>query len=566
MPRTRLLGLLAALLLLLLLGWWMRPPASVPSKATRISDLGATSGALQADAPSLRREPTVIPAQNGTRGVPFRLVRDTEQVTLSGVLHVDSVESGHTEYAVDDGAGILSAESAAHLLDHARAAVIPASVHGEAGAVAVLAVQGDESSENLDLQLAPTIELRLRVTNLAGEPLAGASVVPILDFALIEPRSEQVTNADGEAVVRLAVRGSRVQFRASMPGFAPHQQAVAVEAESQQLEIRLRRILGYVVAIDRRWRGRLQGSYGVSSIGTGLPRPAYEAIQKELNQRGLVDPVSEDVYLRLFSETEWIDSATGQVGLIVGGSVVAAMEVPVLPISDPAFSVHRFPAETVSDLVSYPEVVFELLPVSSFLSTPPAEFRVRLKTWSGDPDEPGDTPHSYTLLRHVGGTRYRTALPAGEYEFEPAGLDWDMDTGSLGDAAAPGFSPGQRFRVPWEGQAEPIPIYLAPAERWIRYSIVDPFGRPLDARVLLFPHRETPHPAESQFVMIIQEWPVGRFIRPGGYDLLTRVRAEEKCLRVGPVFDWPPLHLPSDGHVRIAFPTRGEAFDPFLFQ
>lgn len=563
---ARLTGLLIAILLLLLLAWSLRTPPEVDSASHRIPAADAANEGLPSAAPAVERSVTsdILPVEKAE--VRFQLRRGSTLVLLSGQLHVDSALTGSARYAVVDGHGTMTPIAAEHLLAHGRAAVVPANVHWEAGATAVLSAQSDPESGILELQVAPTLELRIRVANLAGQPLVGARVVPITDFALLEPRSACLTDRDGNAIVHLAIRGGRVQFRAEMPGFVGHQQSIAVTAAVQDLEIQLRRVLGYAVAVDRTWRGRLASDFGVGGIGAGVPRTAHSDLRDRLIRSKIFDPSAESMSLHLFSELEWIDAATGHVGLIVGDALVASMAVPVLPIDHPEFAVHRFPPEAAQSLRSHPSIEFELHPATAFLADAPDELRIRLRVHEGDPDEPGDPGYSYAECHRVTGTRYRASLPVGEYEFLSEGQDWDMSDGSLGDAADPGFLPGQRFAVRAQGAAAPIPAQLAAGETWIHYSIVDPFGRPLDARLLLFPHLDSPHPAESQFGMILRKWPEGRFVRPGQYDLMARVRSAEKCLRIGPVFTWPVADPSPDGHFRIVLPFEGEAFDPFQYQ
>ncbi len=568
MTRSRLLGTLIAFLCLLLMWWLLRPSSAAPiARSSPSVDLAAIEAETEPPSEMLRE--AVLSSQFGQdAAVRFQVLKNGERVPVTGMLRTDSVEQGPATYEVEDGAGVIPSALASYLLRHARQPVIPASVTWQDGIAAISAVEFSAPDKVLNLTIAPTIELRLRVMDLAGNPISGARIIPILDFAILEPRSEYLTDSDGNAAFRLSERHGRIQFRVGKEGYAPHQQCADAASQVIELEIRLRRILGYVIAINRQWRATMTCNFGTgvrTGLGFAIPTLIRNSLLDRLTGAGLFDPVEEEVYLQLFTETEWVTESLGRAGLVVDGQIVAAMEVPVLPLSDPAFTVHRFPDDQTQQLPRHPWVQFRLIPDEAFLAEPPEELRIRLGVLEGQPDEPGDPAFTYAELRLVAGKRYRAALPIGRYEFLAEGRDWEMSSDSLGDGEDPGFAPGQTFQVPPGATSEDVLVRLAPGEQWIEYTICDTYGRQLDIRALLFPHREAPHPAESHFGIQLGVWPHGRFIRPGVYDLLAAVRSQDRVRRISSVLTWPPPGLPH-GNFPVVLPEQDSDFDPFSFQ
>lgn len=567
MNNGRLVGLLLGLMSILLLWLLLRPTTHPESAGDAVFQAESRTGSVAASpdigSPSPHR--SLVDALDT---VGFRILNQGMPYSVSGELRTSSWIEGSRTHAVSKGTGSLSVQTAEQLLTFASAASSPATFHWSEGDAAVEQVAENPELGVLDLHLAPLHSVVIQVTDLQGIPVSGAAVSAVLDLPHAIQAAAGVTDESGNAHRWLSRRGSLIQFRVSKDGYVPHQQCLEIVSVDTAIQVKLRRILGFAVAVDRRWRASTNASFGAgvsSAIGLAIPRTVHQQLLEDLESKAALDARLETLSLHLFAETRWFEGSTGAVGLVVRGDTVARMEIPVLPIADPGFNIHRFPANATSQLESHPQVQLQMHPEESFLALPPEELFIRVGVVEGEPDVIEEAPYCYARMRRVRGLEYNGFLPIGTYELLTTGPDWTMGDGNLGDAGDPGFAPDQRFEV-IPGHNPTIPVSLGTDEKWIRYSIHDLHGRQLDLRAKLFPHRDASHPTESNFRFQTEPWPQGRFIRPGEYDLLANVRNGMNVIRLHEVLNWPPQGNLEDGLLRIVLPVQGSGLDPYDFQ
>ncbi len=368
--------------------------------------------------------------------------------------------------------------------------------------------------DGLVLKVGPRRPLRVFVRDLAGAPIAGASVQV---FAPLPYRGKTaLTDAAGLADLEIYSTDPRIGLRATAAGYERQSEAFDASTTEEAI-LELSRLFGAAIEI-RDWPNLLSMAGIMPGDAVSYVRNPTEASFKAAMKATY--PESETGYLTinvLVSEKRrWLASPPiYQLDLAPrGGSGLfdRVLEMELLPLQGQLPVPFRLDESLYPDLAPVHPFSIRLLPREAFLADPPEHIRVRFM-------EEQNPKEIWNLQgKRRGFSDYQFSLPAGRY-FASSMADEFADEGSslfkfeAYEVGSPQFARPSLVVVAAVEHA-PVEMFLAADERYTLVDLRDEWNRessigarlaPADGPRIFAPNSET--------------FPYGRFIRPGIYNL-----------------------------------------------
>jgi hypothetical protein len=444
-------------------------------------------------------------------------VKTYSGVTVPGQLMIGMDEGEPLSFGLDaDGAEVLQSQLT---FDDLRAKslfsylVLPDGggfVRGEKMEESV----AEDGEATLTIFIPDPRRVGLNIMDHHQDPVADARVVPF-ELANIWGAKEWSTiqsDADGFASFD-AFYGERT-FRVEISAWGYGSQIVDIDAQTQELDIKLDRIHVLGMVYDRSKPYSIFGTGSASSHNFGGKRfEDWQGIAKQLEDEQQLQPTEYIDWMVEAESGKWKEAEEFTIKLVMSDGSYFITTAVMMALLDPEFVVWRYPSSFHWQGPEVP-VRLSLGPESCFPSGYPDLISIPLvkasnldvAAASGVPAGMFGGPNVGAI--HQGGGHYLAWTEPGIYEIDSHSND------GRGNGNKPNFVPDQIVTLE-EGRDE-VEILLDPDERYVGIRVLDSAGFPFDCRWLLRPQG----PNDGISFLSHRREVTHRFIRPGTWSLI----------------------------------------------